>query len=140
MLNTLYYTEFFFDLKSNIFLRKNHENLITLFSNEMQFSNFLHQTTHLFNIAADSIIRIIFGDGSQYSDHQLRSLEQFNYNAISLMELARSYLDDIRHNLDSIEKEERLLYTVYFVSNLYFATRGFLRDFHNIGEEEWKWR
>lgn len=140
LLSTLYYSEFFFDLKSNIFLRKNQENLITLFSNEMQFSNFLQQTTHLFNIAADTIIRIIVGNATSYSDRQVTILQQFNNTTLSLLELARSYLGDLRQDLDSPEKEEVLLYTIYFVSNLYFSTRDFLRDFHNIGEEEWKWR
>lgn len=140
LFSTLYYTEFFFDLKSNIFLRKNQENLISLFSNEMQFSNFLNQTTHLFNIAADTIIHIILAENTQYSDNQLRTIQQFSDNSLSLLELARSYLSDLRQNLDSIDKEEKLLYTVYFVSNLYFATRDFLREFHNIGEDEWKWR
>jgi hypothetical protein len=100
LLSTLYYTEFFFDLKSNIFLRENQENLISLFSNEMQFSNFLQQTIHIFNIAAGTIIRIILGNSINYS--------------------------------------EKLLYTIYFVSNLYYTTRNFIREFHTIGEEEWK--
>lgn len=140
LLITLYYTEFFFDLKSNIFLRKNQENLISIFSNEMQFSNFLNQTTHLFNIAADSIIQIIIGKNAQYSKHQLQTVQQFSDDILVLLGLARSYLDDLRQNLESDDKEENLLYTVYFVSNLYFATRDFLKEFHNIGEEEWKWR
>ncbi|MFW9896207.1 MAG: hypothetical protein ACFFD7_10420 [Candidatus Thorarchaeota archaeon] len=50
--------------------------------------------------------------------------------------LQRSYLDELRNSLDSPDKEEKLLYTVYFVSNLYYAIRDFLREFHNIGEEE----
>ncbi len=140
MLNTLYYTEFFFDLKSNIFLRKNQENLITLFTNEMQFTNFLQQTTHLFNIAADTITRIVLGKSTNYSSGQLTTLQQFNDNTLSLLEWARFYLGDLRQDLNSPDKEEKLLCTIYFVSNLYFATRDFLRDFHNIGEEEWKWR
>jgi len=134
------YTEFFFDLKSNIFLRKNQENLISLFSNELQFSNFLNQTTYLFNIAADTIIRIVLGNNIQYSEYQLQTIQQFNDYSLSLLELARSYLGDLHQNLDSPDKEEKLLYTVYFVSNLYFGTRDFLREFHNIGEVEWKWR
>jgi len=140
LLNNLYYTEFFFDLKSNIFLRKNQKNLISLFSNEMQFSNFLNQTTHLFNIAVDNIIHIILQDNAQYSNNQLNTIQQFNDKSLALLELARSYLSDLRQNVDPTEKEEKLLYTVYFVSNLYFATIDFLREFHNIGEEEWKWR
>lgn len=140
LLTNLYYTEFFFDLKSNIFLRNNQENLLTLFSNEMQFSNFLNQTTHLFNIAVDSIIHIILKESTQYSVDQLQTVQQFNDRTLALMELARSYLGDLRQNMDLCDKEEKLLYTVYFVSKLYFTTRDFLREFHNIGEEEWKWR
>jgi hypothetical protein len=138
MLINLYYTEFFFDLKSNIFLRKNHENLLSLFSNELQFSNFLNQATHLFNIAADTIIRIVLGNDTHYSDHQIHTIQQFNDQSIALLELARTYLGDIRQNLKDPDKEEKLLYTVFFVSNLYFTTRDFLREFHNIGEEDWK--
>jgi hypothetical protein len=140
ILKTLYYTEFFFELKSNIFLRKNQESLISLFSNELQFSNFLNQTTHLFNIAADTIIRLILGNTTQYSDHQIQTIQHFNNNTLTLLELARSYLGDLCQNLSSPDKEEKLLYTIYFVSNLYFATRDFLKEFHNIGEEDWKWR
>lgn len=140
LLTTQYYCAFFFDLKSNIFLRKNQEDLIILFSNEMQFSNFLNQTTHLFNIAADTVIRIVLGNEIQYSDHQLQTIQKFDDNCFSLLELARSYLDELRQNIEPDKREEKLLYTIYFVSNLYFATRDFLRDFHNIGEENWRWR
>jgi hypothetical protein len=140
LLSVLYYTEFFFDLKSNIFLRKHKENLITLFSNDLQFSNFLQQTTHIFNIAADTIIRIILGNTTDYSDHQLQTIQQFSDKTLSLLEVTRSYLDELRNSLGSPDREQKLLYTIYFVSNLYYATRDFLREFHNIGEEEWKWR
>lgn len=140
ILANLYYTEFFFELKSNIFLRKNKENLITLFSNEMQFSNFLNQTTHLFNIAADTIIKIILGGNTQYSDHQLQTIEQFNNSSLSLLDLARSYLGDLRQDIECTDRQEKLLHTLYFVSNLYFATRDFLRDFYTIDEDTWKWR
>ena len=140
LMSNLYYSEFFFDLKSNIFLRKNQENLISLFSNEMQFSNFLNQTTHLFNIAADTIIQIILGNSITYSDPQLQAVQLFSDNTLCLLDLARSYLGDLRQDLESNDKEESLLYTIYFVSNLYFATRDFLKKFHNIGLEEMKWR
>ncbi|MFW9823240.1 MAG: hypothetical protein ACFFE4_09910 [Candidatus Thorarchaeota archaeon] len=140
MLESLYYTEFFFDLKSNVFLRTNQESLITLFSNELEFTNFLNQTNHLFNIAADTIIRIILGDNLRYSDQQIQTIQKFSDATLSLLEIARSYLGEIRQNQGTPDKEEKLLYTVYFVSNLYFATRDFLREFHNIGEEESKWR
>ena len=139
LISNLYYREFFFDLKSNIFLRKNQDNLLTLFSEQMQFSNFLSQAEHLFNLSVHAVITLIISKYEDLPEHKRLALEKFNNDNILLLDLNRVYLSELRSNKESLDKEQQLIDTLYFITRLYFSSIVFLNDFYNIQEEtQWK--
>ncbi|KKK41245.1 hypothetical protein LCGC14_0804530 [marine sediment metagenome] len=139
LISNLYYKEFFFDLKSNIFLRKNQDNLLTLFSEQIQFSNFLNQAEHLFNLAVHAVITLIISKHENFPEHQKLALEKFNNDSLLLLDLTRIYLSELRSNEDSLDKEQQLIDTLYFITRLYFSSIIFLNDFYNLQEEnQWK--
>lgn len=143
-INTLYHIEFFFNLKSEVFLKDFEEDLIELFQNEMQFNNFLKQAQELFNIAVCTLSRhVILEDETHLSKKQIESVNKFYTNSCSLIDLARSYLSELRHDPDSSDKEERLIKTIHFVIRLYATSVEFIREFFNLlektkGREVWR--
>ncbi|KKM27822.1 hypothetical protein LCGC14_1570820, partial [marine sediment metagenome] len=140
LLSNLYYKEFFFDLKSNIFLRENQDNLLTLFSEQIQFSNFLNQAENLFNLAVNAVITLIISDHQDLPKHQKTSLKQFNSESLLLLDLTRTYLSELRSDKGSIDKEQQLIDTIYFISQLYFSSIAFLNKFYNLQEEQARWK
>ena len=143
-INTLYHIEFFFNLKSEVFLKNFEEDLIELFQNEMQFSNFLKQAQELFNIAVSTLSRhVILEDETHLSKEQINSVNKFYTDSCSLIDLARSYLSDLRHDPDSSDKEGRLIRTIHFIIRLYATSVDFIREFFNLlektkGREIWR--
>jgi len=135
-LSTLYYIEFFFSLKSEIFFIDNEENLIELFKDEMTFNNFLSQTQEIFNIATDTLFRhIILSNKTHLSKSQLDYINNFYRRAEYLIDLARFYLNDLQVDTDSSCREEELIKTIYFVSRLYVISIEFIREFYTLIEK-----
>ncbi|TKJ20556.1 MAG: hypothetical protein CEE43_12060 [Promethearchaeota archaeon Loki_b32] len=132
-LSILYYIEFFFSLKSEIFFIDNEENLIELFKDEMTFNNFLSQTQEIFNIATDTLFRhIILDHKTHLSKSQIDYINNFYRRAESLLDLARFYLNDLQVDTDSSCREEQLIKTIYFVSRLYVISIEFIREFYML--------
>ena len=140
LISNLYYKEFFFDLKSNIFLLKNQDNLLTLFSEEIQFSNFLNQAEHLFNLSVHAVITLIISKHEDFPKHQKSALEKFNSDSLLLLDITRVYLSELRSNKDSLDKEKQLIDTLYFITKLYFSSIDFLNNFYNLQEEQTRWK
>ncbi len=140
LISNLYYKEFFFDLKSNIFLRENQDNLLTLFSEQIQFSNFLNQAENLFNLAVNAVITLIISNHQNLPKHQQTALKQFNSESLLLLDLTRTYLSELRSDKGSIDKEQQLIDTIYFISQLYFSSIVFLNKFYNLQEEQTRWK
>ena len=135
-LATLYYIEFFCTLKSNIFLRDSETQLLELFKNEMEFSNFLNQAQQIFNIAVDTISsHIILKGETDLSDIQIESMNKLYSDAISLIKFANTHLEDLTSNLETNNKEDQLIRTIFLVSRLYFTSLIFIREFHNLLEQ-----
>ncbi len=143
-LSTLYYIEFFFTLKSDIFFRDNIYNLLGLFKNEMEFNNFLNQTQEIFNIAVFTVFRSVILDSEAHlTKTQKESIDTLYNEILSLIDTARTYLEDLKYDIDSDDKEEQLIRIIFFVSKLYFASLVFIRSFHGLLERSRvikKWR
>ena len=132
-LSTLYYIEFFFNLKSDMFLKDHESSLIELFQNEMFFNNFLNQAQELFNIAVHTLTsHLILEDDPHLSQQQIESLNAFYTRSCSLIDLARYYLSDLKHDTTSDGKEKRLVRTIHLVSRLYFNSVEFIGEFFNL--------
>ena len=130
-LETLYSIEFFFRLKSNVFIQTNVNDLILLFQNETEFGYFLNQAKNLFSIVLDTVLHQIFEKKSvkNLSKEQVDLFEKLSKNISNLTELTRHHLRELNSKPKSIQKEERLIKTIHFVSKLYFTSITFLRDF-----------
>jgi hypothetical protein len=136
LFTTLYYIEFFFNLKSEIFLRRNKEDIIDFFHNEFEFRNFLNQTQEIFNITVYTVIKyVILVNEPHLSKKQVDCVNELYKKFSSLVDLTHYYLSHLRHSLDSDEKEEQIIRTIYIVCKLYLLSRIFIQDFHNIMEE-----
>ena len=130
---TLYYIEFFFTLKSNIFLREYETQLLELFENEMEFGNFLNQAQQIFNIAVDTISsHIILNKETDLSRIQINCMGKLYSDAISLIKFAHIQLEDLTSNLEATNKEDQLIAAIFFVIRLYFTSLIFIREFHNV--------
>ena len=135
-LNTYYYIEFFFNLKSEVFLRENEESLIELFQNEVQFHNFLSQAQEIFNIAVYTISsQVILGDNEDLTKEQIDCVNEFYNDSTSLIHLVRYYLSELTHDPASEGNEGRLIRTIHFISKLYFSSIKFIREFYSLGEQ-----
>jgi hypothetical protein len=133
---TLYFIEFFFNLKSEIFLRKNKENMIELIHNEFEFRNYLCQTQEIVSIAGYTLAKhVILGNKPHLSKKQVDSIKVFYKGLSSLIDLARYYLINLTHSLDFDDMEKYLIRTIHIVSKLYVLSIIFIRDFYNITEE-----
>jgi len=143
-INTLYHIEFFFNLKSGVFLKDYEEALIELFQNEMQFNNFLKQAQELFNIAVSTLTRyVVFEHETDLSKEQIEIMNKFYVDSCSLIDLARTYLSDLKHESDSSDREEVLIKTIHLVIKLYCFSRDFIQEFFKLldkikGREIWK--
>ena len=130
-LETLYSIEFFFRLKSNVFIQTNVNDLILLFKDETEFGYFLNQAKNLFSIVLDTILHQIFEKKAlkKLSKKQVELFEKLSRNISNLTELTRHHLRELNLKSKSVQKEERLIKTIHFVSKLYFTSITFLRDF-----------
>ncbi len=144
VLSTLYYIEFFFNLKSDIFFRDNIENLLELFKNEMEFNNFLNQAQEIFSIAVDTVFRhLTFDTEAHLTKTQKKSMDTLYDEINMLIDTSRKYLGNLKHDIDLDDKEEQLIKTIFFISRLYFASLVFVRSFHGLLEKSRvikKWR
>ena len=129
-LETLYSMHFFFELRSNMFFQDEKLCLMELFKNEMSFNNFLNQAEILFNMT----VQLIF-DIKIREVYQKQAAKKLHEDVSSLMYLTKYFLEDIKHDQDPDNKEERLIRTIYLVSKLYFSVIAFVRDFNNLTEE-----
>jgi len=137
LLNTYYYIEFFFNLKTEIFLGENEDNLIKLFQNEMQFSNFLKQTQEIFNIVGYTILsQVILDKETHLTIEQIDRVNEFYKDSSCLIDLVCHYLSELTHEQCSEGKEEQLIKTIHFISKLYFSSIKFIREFYQISEEQ----
>ena len=137
-LTTLYFTEFFFTIKSNVFLQNHQEKLLELFDNESEFGYFLNQVQEIFNIAADTISRHVILEGkttTNLSKTQMKSVNKFFNDTLSLIEIARSYLENLKYDSGAANREGLLIKTIFFVGRLYAASIAFLSDFYNLLEQ-----
>lgn len=130
-LETLYSIEFFFRLKSNVFIQTNVKDLILLFQNETEFGYFLNQAKNLFSIVLDTILYQIFEKKSlkNLSKEQVKVFEKLSREISNLTNLTHHYLGELNSKSRTVQKEERLIKTIHFISKLYFASNTFLRDF-----------
>jgi len=137
LLNTCYYTEFFLNLKTEVILKKSEENIIELFQNEIQLSNFLKQVQDIFNIAIYTISnQVILEKEIHLTKEQIDIVNYFNKESSSLIDLAHHYLSELTHEQYSDEKEEQVIRVIHFISKLYFSLIGFIRKFYKTGEEQ----
>ena len=129
-LETLYNIEFFFRLKSNVFIEQNEDNLTLLFQNETEFKYFLNQAKDLFSIVLDTISHQIFQKRSiKLSKEQVIAFEKLSRDISNLTELVHYYLRELNYKSELIRKEERLIKIIHFVGKLYFTSTSFLREF-----------
>jgi hypothetical protein len=136
-LNTYYYIEFFFKLKSEIFLRDNEDALIELFQNEFQFRSFLSQAKEIFNIAVYTISsHVILGDKKNLTEEQIECVKIYYKNSNLLINLVRHYFDILSHDPSPEGNEGRLIRAIHFISKLYFSSIQFIREFYRLGEEK----
>ena len=133
-LNTLYYYEFFFKVKSPAFIQKNEQSLVELFKNQWEFSNFLSQTGHMYSIAVYLIIDHILLKKSSpmLAQVQKKSLKELENKASALLDMARYSIGEVKGDIeDDYDKEAKLIYAMFFVSRMYFTIEGFLKEFIN---------
>jgi hypothetical protein len=136
-LNTYYYIEFFFNLKSEVFLRDNEDPLLELFQNEFQFRSFLSQAKEIFNIAVYTILsQIILEEEKNLTERQIECVNIFYQDSNLLINLVRHYLDILSHSTTTEGNEERLIRAIHFISKLYFSSIEFIREFYKLGEEK----
>ncbi|MFW9970978.1 MAG: hypothetical protein ACFFDF_12345 [Candidatus Odinarchaeota archaeon] len=134
--NTYYYIEFFFTLKSEAFLRDNEQSLIELFQNEFQFRSFLLQAKEIFNIAVYVVSdQLILGQTKDLSKEQIKCINEFYQESSVLVNLVRYYLSELSQDEEFEGNEGRLLRTIHFISKLYFSSITFIREFYNLDEE-----
>jgi hypothetical protein len=135
-LHTYYYIEFFFNLKSEVFLRENEESLIELFQNEFQFKSFLSQAQEIFNIAVLTISsQVILGQHTHLTKEQVNCVNEYYNDSTILIQLVRHYLSKITDETACEGNEEWLIRTIHFISKLYFSSITFIREFYNISEQ-----
>ncbi|MFX1478631.1 MAG: hypothetical protein ACFFCI_10935 [Promethearchaeota archaeon] len=129
-LTTLYYFDFFFSIKTTSYIQENQDNLVELFKNKWEFSNFLNQTEHMFSIAVHIVIKCaILNDYRDLPHPQRKCLETLERETSVLLQLAHHSLDETRNSTHSDEKEERLITTIYYISKMYFTSVKFLQAF-----------
>ena len=129
-LNSLYYVEFFFSLKSIVFLNDNEECLIQLFKNEFEFNNFLNQAEQIFDIAIDTVInRIVLKNIPKLSQNQIRAVNNYYKKSLYLINKADLFLKELKEGSNTGDKEVKLIKIIYFVSKIYFSSIKFVKDF-----------
>ena len=136
-LTTLYYDEFFFSMKSPAFIQENEHYLVELFKNQWEFSNFLTQTEHMYSIAVNVIIDVmVMKEKENLFPSQKKCLEQLEAETTALLDITRHSMGELRWDLDTMNKEEKLVNTMYFVSAMYFTIVRFLKEFKNSDGRE----
>ena len=130
-LTTLYYYEFFFNVKSPVFIQENEQFLLELFKNQWEFSNFLKQTEHMYSIAVQLIIDfVLLKEKSQkLSQVQKKSLKLLKMETSALLDISRHSIGELRSDKECYNKEEKLMNAMYFVSAMYFTIVKFLKEF-----------
>ena len=123
-LSTLYYDEFFFSMKSPVFLQENEQNLLELFQNQWEFSNFLTQTEHIYTIAVNTIISLTVSENTLLTPEQKKSVEQLENETSALLDIARHSIGELQWD----GGEEEMVKAMYFVSALYFTVTRFLKQ------------
>ena len=137
-LSMLYYDEFFFNMKSPVFIQENEQQLIELFKNKWEFSNFLNQTEHMYSIAVHIIIDSISKQNTRdaLSSSQKHSLQMLEAETSTLLDITRHSMGELRWDIDTMEREEKLIHAIYFVSAMYFTVVRFLKEFKDSDGSE----
>ncbi|MFX1469495.1 MAG: hypothetical protein ACFFB8_12610 [Promethearchaeota archaeon] len=135
-LSTLYYIEFFFTLKPNIFLIEHEEDLLELFKEHMSFNSFLQQAQEIFNIAVNNIFsHVIFEEDTELSQGQTEYINYFYKKILSFIDITRTHLSELRHMPEARDKEGQLITSIYFFNKLFFLSIEFIRNFYNFNEK-----
>jgi hypothetical protein len=130
-LEILYNIEFFFRLKSNVFIQNNMKDILLLLQNETEFSYFLNQARNLFSIVLDTVVHQLFENNfsQKISPEKTQLFEKLSREIATLTNLIQHYLREVNSQSKVIRKKERLIKIIHLVSNLYFTSITFLKDF-----------
>lgn len=130
-LEILYNIEFFFRLKSNVFIQTNVKDILLLLQNETEFGYFLNQAKNIFSIVLDTVLHQIFENKSltKLAPEKTQLFEKLLQEIISLTNLTHHYLRELNLQPKANQKEERLIKIIHCVSTLYFISITFLKNF-----------
>jgi hypothetical protein len=129
--HVLYHIQFFFTLKSDIFVNHHVDELSLLLKDQYQFSNFLGQCRQLIEIALETLSSIMLGN-TRYSTRQKKALEELDREISEALRLLKELSDfqttETEKNKDA--DRQSVVYSVHLLSKLYFSIVSFLRTFY----------
>jgi len=120
-LEMLYYIQFFGELKSDIFMKDNYEDLTLLFSDQFDFTYFLRQTESPFSIIIYTLGDIFSSDITNASTTKSRVLQDLNGQIGALIKSINTYKNN---------REDLLIKTIHLIIFLNFVVKRFVRDFY----------
>ncbi len=130
-LTNFYYLNFFYDLRKDIFINQNKDDLILLFSDEFEFNNFLNQCNNIFRVVLEMISSSILTPPESLPYKKLSALKQFSMKIDQLIELSKRYLEIIKKTRQSKRAKQRLIRLIHIIGLLYFSLIDFLRAYND---------
>ena len=139
-LQSLYQIEFYFSLKSPVFLKQNVEDLSLLFSDKFGFQNFLNQTVQILSPLLESLLALMLNKNRQnLSQRQITILMDFSDKFDSIIELVKYYRDHPNAKIIDLtdrnhKKEMKSLKLIHSICIFYYEIVNFLNKFYKLNE------
>ena len=134
-LSSSFFTELFFKLLKKKLTKKNQEDLLILFSDEIEFSRFIKEVESHFYILANELSELVLKTDQSEDESKIEALSDFLEKLNFLFEIGKEELKKIKaaakdKTLEEVKKL-RLITSLHFTIKIYFAVTEFLSNCFN---------